>query len=76
MIHDLIKLAIPVASLLDRQSGRKYLEKVLELKRKIDHEENSTRPDDLKLYFYECELRNLTDIFASELSSQVDRQKT
>jgi len=76
MIQDLIKLAIPVATLLDRKNERKYLEQVLELKRKIDYEENSNSPDDLKLYFHECELRNLTDIFASELSSQIDRQKT
>jgi uncharacterized membrane protein (DUF106 family) len=70
MIQSIFRLAIPVASFLDRKHERKYKEMILELKEEYDEEEGKSRPDMAKLHNINTRLMRIIELFGSEISRQ------
>ena len=72
MIKELISLAIPIARLLDRKNKTKFAEKIIELERKIDDEENQDfdNIDDGLLYSYRVELLRISKVIQDQLKKE------
>lgn len=68
MIADsIIKLAIPVASLLATKEANKYKDRLLEIQKELQDEEFKPIPDDGRISYLQLELVRISDVLANAL---------
>lgn len=70
MIKEVFALAVPVARIIDRQQGTKYLREILKLEQDILNEENQSRPDDARLHRLYVELSTIVRVMGSKVDPQ------
>lgn len=70
LLNSLIKLAIPVAGLLEEKEKNKYVDKYLELQKEIANEELKDNPDDGRISYLFGELVRLTDVLTNTAFSK------